>query len=211
MFYTRRSDHLGISTHTNSQNSHPFVSHIICGVIIWKSQSIQTLKTRTLVHNTSLLSLRHQIKLFSCPESKRVYRDFLSVDSYNYEPAKTEWSQSWWDVFFLAYISLMPPQYAITTRVKKSMAGYHLSYKEQVWYNDSPRLWKIKLSTKFTPARQLLHNQPCILPEYLLFAWKYSGTGTHTLPFSEEEHYTLFSNASLSYLAVVFRLCSFWI
>jgi len=29
MFYTRRSDHLGISTHTNSQNSHPFVSHII--------------------------------------------------------------------------------------------------------------------------------------------------------------------------------------
>jgi len=29
MFYTRWSDHLGISTHTNSQNSHPFVSHII--------------------------------------------------------------------------------------------------------------------------------------------------------------------------------------
>ena len=46
VFYTRsyRSDHLGISTHTNSQNLHPFVSHIICGVIIWKSQSIQTPK-----------------------------------------------------------------------------------------------------------------------------------------------------------------------
>ena len=124
MFYTRWSDHLGISTHTNSQNSHPFVSHIICGVIIWKSQSIQTLKTRTLVHNTSLLSRRHQMKLFFFPESKRVYRDFLSVDSYNYEPAKTEWSQSWWDVFFLAYISAWCPHppYAITTRVKKSMA-----------------------------------------------------------------------------------------
>jgi hypothetical protein len=50
------------------------------------------------------------------------------------------------------------PQYAITTRVKKSMAGYHLSYKEQVSYNDSPRLWKIKLSTKFTTARQLYNN-----------------------------------------------------
>ena len=120
MFYTRWSDHLGISTHTNSQNSHPFVSHIICGVIIWKSQSIQTLKTRTLVHNTSLLSLRHQMKLFSCPESKRVYRDFLSVDSYNYEPAKTEWSQSWWDVFFLAYISLMPPSMPLPQELRKA-------------------------------------------------------------------------------------------
>ena len=79
MFYTRWSDHLGISTHTSSQNSHPFVSHIICRVIIWKSQSIQTLKTRTLVHNTSSIFL---------PRIKKSYRDFLSVDSYNYEPAK---------------------------------------------------------------------------------------------------------------------------
>ena len=89
-------------------------------MIIWKSQSIQTLKTRTLVHNTSLLSLRHQIKLFSCPKSKRVYRDFLSVDSYNYEPAKTEWSQSWWDVFFLAYISLMPPSMPLPQELRKA-------------------------------------------------------------------------------------------
>ena len=29
MFYTRWSDHLGSSTHTNSQNSHPFVSHYL--------------------------------------------------------------------------------------------------------------------------------------------------------------------------------------
>jgi hypothetical protein len=110
---------LGISTHTNSQNSHPFVSHIICGVIIWKSQSIQTLKTRTLVHNTSLISLRHQMKLFSCPETKRVYSDFLSVDSYNYENRVKS-------VVMGCFLSCVyqpdAPQYAITTRVKKSMA-----------------------------------------------------------------------------------------
>jgi len=34
-------------------------------------------------------------KVFSCPKSQRVHRDFLSLDTYNYEPVKTEWSQSW--------------------------------------------------------------------------------------------------------------------
>ena len=39
-------------------------------MIIWKSQSIQTLKTRTLVHNTSLLSLRHKKSYFLAPNQK---------------------------------------------------------------------------------------------------------------------------------------------
>ena len=75
LFYTRWSDHLGISMQTNSQNSHPFVSHIICGVIIWKSQSIQTLKTRTRVHNTSLLSTKWSY--FLAPNQK----EFAEVSS----------------------------------------------------------------------------------------------------------------------------------
>ena len=113
-------DRLEISVHTNCQGSHLYFSHFLSHSLEWafdisdelehlKPSFELILKTRTLVHNTSLLSLRHQIKLFSCPKSKRVYRDFLSVDSYNYEPAKTEWSQSWWNVFFVAYISAWCP------------------------------------------------------------------------------------------------------
>ena len=65
MYYTPWSDHLEISTHTNSQNSHSCISHTMFHTcwsdpIIWKSQCIQTPKTRTLVtpyQNTSLLYL----------------------------------------------------------------------------------------------------------------------------------------------------------
>jgi len=119
MFYTRWSDHLGISTHTNSQNSHPFVSHIICGVIIWKSQSIQTLETRTCTQYNFTFPKTPNKAIF-LPQIKKSYRDFLRVDSYNYEPAKTEWSQSWWHVFFLAYISLIPPSMPLPQELRKA-------------------------------------------------------------------------------------------
>ena len=65
MFHTRGSDHLEISMHTNS---HYYIHPIRIQVYFTK--------------NTK--------KVFSCPKSQRVHRDFLSLDTYNYEPVKTE-------------------------------------------------------------------------------------------------------------------------
>ena len=58
MYCTPWSDHLEISTHTNSQNSHSCIE-------------IQTPKTRTLVHTLPEYKFTlPTMKLFSCPKSK---------------------------------------------------------------------------------------------------------------------------------------------
>ena len=77
MYYSSWSDHLEISTHTNSQNSHSCISHTMFHTcwsdrIIWKSQRIQTPKIRTLVHTLPEYKFTLPImKLFSCPKSKQ--------------------------------------------------------------------------------------------------------------------------------------------
>ena len=76
MYYTPWSDHLEISTHTNSQNSHSCISHTMFHTcwsdrIIWKSHRIQTPKTSTLVHTLPEYKFTLPImKLFYCPNSK---------------------------------------------------------------------------------------------------------------------------------------------
>ena len=88
-----------------------------------------------------------------------------------------------------------------------------------VWYYY--KRYNTHIDKRWNFSQNFIH-QGSLITNYAskLFAWKFSSPDTFfsaspppkkTLPFSEEEHHTLFANASLSYLAVVFCLCSFWI